>query len=116
MIGQIRYINNLGSKQIRGEERESLAKQCILDSNGSANAFVNEIISSHVLAGECVLDDLNLKSKRFKDVVRKCVSEYMNQDMVSSNWIANVLDVTDTTKITINANTIKGFVQSFQVS
>ena len=72
MIGQIRYINNFGSKQIRGEERESLAKQCILDSNGSANAFVNEIISSHVLAGECVPDDLNLKSKRFKDVVRKC--------------------------------------------
>ena len=53
-----------------------MAKQCILDSNGSANAFVNEIISSHVLAGECVLDDLNLKSKRFKDVVRKCELRY----------------------------------------
>ena len=40
----------------------------------------------------------------------------MNQDTVSSNWIANVLDVTDTTKIAMNANNIKGFVQSFQVS
>ncbi len=39
----------------------------------------------------------------------------MNEDMVSTNWIINVLDVTDTAKITIDGNKIVGFVQSFQV-
>ena len=76
---------------------------------------MKEIISSHVLAGEEFPNNLELKSHRFKNVVRKCVSEYMNEDMVSTNWITNVLDVTDTAKITINGNKIEGFVQSFQV-
>jgi hypothetical protein len=74
---------------------------------------MKEIISSHVLAGEEFPNNLELKSHRFKNVVRKCVSEYMNEDMVSKNWITNVLDVTDTAKI--NGNKIEGFVQSFQV-
>jgi hypothetical protein len=76
---------------------------------------MKEIISSHVLAGEEFSNNLELKSHRFKNVVRKCVSEYMNEDMVSTNWITNVLDVTDTAKITINGKKIEGFVQSFQV-
>ncbi len=76
---------------------------------------MKEIISSHVLAGEEFPNNLEIKSRRFKNVVPKCVSEYMNEDMVSTNWITNVLDVTDTAKITINGNKIEGFVQSFQV-
>ena len=71
------------SNQICDEEREALAKQCIISSNGSANALVKEIMSSHVLCGEEFPNDLELKSHRFKNVVRKCVSEYMNEDMVS---------------------------------
>jgi hypothetical protein len=39
----------------------------------------------------------------------------MNEDMVSTNWITNVLDVTDTSKITLNGKTLEGYVQSFQV-
>ena len=35
---------------------------------------------------------------------------------VSTNWITNVLDVTDTAKITVKGNKIEGYVQSFQVS
>ena len=77
--------------------------------------FVKEIISNQVLAGEEFPNDLEIKSHRFKNVVRKCVSEYMNEDMVSTNWITNVLDVTDTSKITLNGKTVEGYVQSFQV-
>jgi hypothetical protein len=39
----------------------------------------------------------------------------MNEDMVSSNLITNVLDVTDTSKITLNGKILEGYVQSFQV-
>ena len=83
-VSRINFHNHSkkGSNQIRGDERISLAEQCILSSNGSANAFVNGIISHNILAGEDVPQDLDVKSTRFKDVVRKCVSEYMNQDMV----------------------------------
>ena len=79
------FYQFLGSNQIRDDERIDLAQQCILNSNGSANAFVNEMISDRVLAGEDMPDELELKSKRFKNVVRNCLSEYMNQEMVRNN-------------------------------
>ncbi len=39
----------------------------------------------------------------------------MNADMVSTNRITNVLDVTDTSKVTLNGKILEGYVQSFQV-
>jgi hypothetical protein len=39
----------------------------------------------------------------------------MNEDMVSTYWITNVLDVTDTSKVTLNGKILEGYVQSFQV-
>jgi hypothetical protein len=78
--------------------------------------FVKEIISNQVLAGEEFPNDLEIKSHRLKNVVRKCVSEYMNADMVSTNRITNVLDVTDTSKCyRLNGKILEGYVQSFQV-
>ena len=40
------------------------------------------MISDCVLAGEDMPDELDLKSKRLKNVVRNCVAEYMNKEMV----------------------------------
>jgi hypothetical protein len=40
----------------------------------------------------------------------------MNEDMVSTNWITNVLDVTDTSKCyRLNGKILEGYVQIFQV-
>ena len=46
------------------------------------------MISDCVLAGDDMPDELELKSKRFKNVVRNCIAEYMNQEMVIKyfNW------------------------------
>ena len=40
------------------------------------------MISDCVLAGEDMPDELEVKSKRFKNVVRNCLSEYINKEMI----------------------------------
>ena len=49
----------LESHQIRGEERVIIAEQCILQSNGSANAFVKQMISDCELARQYDLNNIN---------------------------------------------------------
>ena len=78
------HTSMVSSNQIRGDDRESIAERCIIDSNGSAHAFDKAMVSDYVLAGEEVPEDFELKSKRLKDVVRKCISEHMNQETVIS--------------------------------
>ena len=34
------HTSMVSSNQIRGDDRESIAERCIIDSNGSAHAFV----------------------------------------------------------------------------
>ena len=70
-------------QQIRGVDRRELVEECLITSNGSATAFVDGMIGDQVLAGEKMPDQLEIKSKLFKNVVRNAVSEYMNQEMVS---------------------------------
>lgn len=74
------------------------------------------MISEIVMAGEDLPDELELKSKRLKKVVSNCVSEYMNKEMVSNQWIPNVLDVTDALKVSLLGKKINGLVQRFEVA
>jgi hypothetical protein len=48
-------------------------------------------------------------------VIRKAVSEYMNEYVVSTSWITNVFYCSDMGKKAITAKHIKGFVQSLTV-
>ena len=73
------------------------------------------MISDCELAGDDLPDELELKSHRLKNVVRKCIAEYMNKEMISNQWIPNVLDVTDALKVSLSGKKINGFVQRFEV-
>ena len=65
---------------ILGEEREKVAEQVILHSNGSSHDFVNQMVSENFLAGEAVPDYLS--AQKLKNCIRNAVSEYMNKEMV----------------------------------
>ena len=88
--------------QIRGEDRVEVAEEILLRFKGSSKAYVDEKRSTH---------NVNLS----QDVVRKVVSEYMNGEMVSTCWIANMLHAIDMAEATIIGKKINGFVQKFEV-
>ncbi len=62
------------------------------------------------LAGEDLPDELELKSRLFKNVMRNAISEYMNAEMTTTCWIKNVMDVTDSLKVTLKSKLMSGFV------
>ena len=55
----------------------------ILQSNGSAENWVNKLITETHFAGDEVPDFVS--AKKLKNVVRNAVSEYMNKEMVVRN-------------------------------
>jgi hypothetical protein len=74
---------SMKNKQLRGEKRLRVAEECIANSNGSANDYVEKLIGGQVLAGEEIPENIQEKSKSLKAVVRNAVNEYLNQEMVS---------------------------------
>jgi hypothetical protein len=48
--------------------------------------------------------------------MRNAISEYMNQGMTSTCWMTNVMDVTESLKVTLKSKLMSGFVQRFQVA
>jgi hypothetical protein len=48
--------------------------------------------------------------------MRNAISEYMNQEMTSTCWMTNVMDVADSLKVTLKSKLMSGFVQRFQVA
>ena len=61
-------------------DRQKVVDDVILNFNGSAEDWVNNMITEAHLAGDDVPDFAS--AKRLKNVVRNAVSEYMNREMV----------------------------------
>ena len=67
------------NKQLCGNERREAVEKCLIESNGSSNDYADKLIGGEVLAGEELQIDIDVKSKKFKDVMRKAISQYMNE-------------------------------------
>lgn len=110
--GNHSHVGDAASNQLRGEERERVAEQCMLQYNGSAFQYAKTVANE--------VDDeeemTEYKQKLLQNVVRKAVHEYMNKDMVSTCWITNCNLVIDTLKVTVPGTELPGFVQRFQVN
>jgi hypothetical protein len=68
VIRENEHVHNVLNTQLRDEERLEAVEQCLLTSNGSPHAHVDKIISDKILAGEDLPDELELKSRLFKNL------------------------------------------------
>ena len=64
---------------VKGDKREELAKSILLNSGGSAKAYHDAQVGQ------------NLAKVPSQDVMKKIVSDFMKNEMVSTNWITNIL-------------------------
>jgi hypothetical protein len=48
--------------------------------------------------------------------LRKILSDYINRELVSTDWIANLLYASEAVRKAIDAKKLDGFVQKFQVN
>lgn len=96
--------------QIRGDERIEAAEKVLLEFNGSSKAYVNSLCAAGLKnePGENTLNKMEQK-------VRKIVSEYLNKDLVSTNWVTNAMYASDMAKATIKAKKLKGYVRNMEV-
>ena len=72
---------------IRGKNREDLAKSILLNDNESAKSYAD------AQAGKNYANVPNVA------VMRNCISQYINKEMVSTNWITNLLHQSEVFKI-----------------
>lgn len=107
------HTHKIFNNQLRGDSRDKVVQDVILNSNGSAEDWVNKQITEKHLAGEEVPDVKD--AKKVKNVVRNALHEYMNKEMVSTCWIANLQYVSQTSRILLNANKIQGYVQKLDI-
>ena len=72
--------------------------------------FVNSLCAAGLKnePGENTLNKMEQK-------VRKIVSEYLNKDLVSTNWVTNAMYASDMAKATIKAKKLKGYVRNMEV-
>jgi hypothetical protein len=96
--------------QIRGEEREELARRALIECNGSAIAIHDKIVAENDLSNQCNQHIPSL------DVIRRTIHELMTNEFSSTCWITNVLCCADSFVATFPAKKLKGFVQNFTVN
>lgn len=85
--------------RITGEEREKVATEVILRDNGSAKNYNESMAGS---------GNTNLSSDA---AIRKVVSEFVNREMVSTNWITNIMHTAEMSREDSCNKNIKGYVQ-----
>ncbi len=86
---QNEHDHNVHPEQIRGSERHEVAKIVLTEFNGSSKAFLD------TMAGRGV------ENIGGAERIRKIVSEEINQNMVSTCFITNLLAAIDMSNITI---------------
>lgn len=107
------HKHDVGKKQLRGEERQIVAQQVILNSNGSTHDYVNNMITDYYMAGEAIPDYAS--AQKLKNWFRQAVSEYMNTEMVSTCWITNLNYVSEATRVMLDTCKLKGYVQQCDI-
>ena len=89
---------------VRGQQREDLAKSILLNEGGSSKSYYDSQIG------------LNLVNVPSRDVMKKCVSEFVNKEMVSTNWITNILHQSDLTNVLIKGKCLNGYVHNLNLA
>jgi hypothetical protein len=72
-------------EQMRGNDRITIATECILTANGSANKFVNKKVGD-MAAGENAAE-INIEAEKvgkLRRIVSKSVKEFLNTEQVSN--------------------------------
>lgn len=108
------HLHKVLNTQLRGDARQDVVDDVLLNHNGSAEDWVNHMVTDAYLAGDDVPDVVS--AKRSKNVVRNAVSDYMKREMVSTCWITNVQYIAQTSKSLLEATKVRGYVQKFDVS
>ena len=83
---------------IRGKNREDLAKSILLNDNGSAKSYAD------AQAGKNYTNVPNVA------VMRNCISQYINKEMVSTNWITNLLHQSEVSRSLLKGKVTNGYV------
>ena len=99
------------SKQIRGEARKLTAERVLLERNGCAAAFLDNERANNIKSSQ--IESNNLLPT--VEVIRKIVSEQLNNEIVSTSWITNVQHASDMAVKTLKGKKLNGYVQSFEV-
>jgi hypothetical protein len=76
--------------QVRGDERNELAKRAIMECNGSAIAIHDKIVAESVMSNQVNQHIPSL------NVIRRTIHEIMTSEFVSTCWITNVSCCADT--------------------
>ena len=95
--------SNNNNKQIRGDERKIIANVVNSEFNGSSKAFCDTMI------GRGVKDVPDVQ------VIRKIVSEQLNENVVSTCWITNLISAADMSKSIIKGRQINGSIQTLEI-
>ena len=89
---------------VKGQQREMLAKSILLNEGGSAKSYYDSQVGQ------------NLTNVPSQEVMKKCVSEFLNKDMVSTNWITNILHQQELCKVLLKGKYLNGYVHDLEIA
>jgi hypothetical protein len=88
---------------VRGtEDRDKLAESVLL-SGGSAKNYYDSQIGK------------GISKVPSKDVITKVLSEYLNKDMQSTNWVTNVMHQAQVLRVSMAGKYLQGYVHDFEL-
>ena len=113
-------------KDLREENRENFTKPFINNNNESASAYLDEQSQQDEIS---VLHNNNESTRYYNDEpieqdninvpyeddIIKCVSEFENSNVVTNNWMSNIMCQSETAKILLDGKVVKGFVHDLNL-
>ena len=101
--GPHEHDENEKNKQIRGEERERIAKEILIEAGGSCRNYYLQKLEM----GESPPNEATL---------RKIKSEFLNcTEITTHDWINELISLTTTLKATIEAEKLLGYIQQITI-
>ena len=101
--GPHEHDENEKNKQIRGEERERIAKEILIEAGGSCRNYYLQKLE----LGESPPNEATL---------RKIKSEFLNcTEITTHDWINELISLTTTLKATIEAEKLLGYIQQVTI-
>jgi hypothetical protein len=101
--GPHEHDENEKNKQIRGEERERIAKEILIDAGGSCRNYYLQKLE----LGESPPNEATL---------RKIKSEFLNcTEITTHDWINELISLTTTLKATLEAEKLLGYIQQITI-
>ena len=101
--GPHEHDENEKNKQIRGEERERIAKEILIEAGGSCRNYYLQKLE----LGESPPNEATL---------RKIKSEFLNcTEITTHDWINELISLTTTLKATLEAEKLLGYIQQITI-